>query len=106
EGYDFAKAYGPLSFDLGRPIIDAAGEARSNADVFGDIASRLGLLQREEPRGELDLLVQVLDRLPPALGAELRRGGSPLPPFGAAPVQFVDVFPNTPDRKVNLFPEE
>jgi anaerobic selenocysteine-containing dehydrogenase len=36
EGYDFAKGYGPISLDLGRPIIDAVGEARSNADVFGD----------------------------------------------------------------------
>ena len=29
---------------------------------------------------------------------------SPAPAFGLRPVQFVDVFPNTPDRKVNLFP--
>ena len=28
----------------------------------------------------------------------------PPPPFGPAPIQFVDVFPNTPDRKVDLFP--
>ena len=28
----------------------------------------------------------------------------PAPPCGAAPMQFVDVFPNTPDRKVHLFP--
>ena len=28
----------------------------------------------------------------------------PSPPFGPTPIQFVDVFPNTPDRKVNLFP--
>jgi anaerobic selenocysteine-containing dehydrogenase len=27
----------------------------------------------------------------------------PKPSFGTAPVQFVDVFPNTPDRKVDLF---
>ena len=28
----------------------------------------------------------------------------PSPPFGWAQVQFVDVFPNTPDRKIDLFP--
>ncbi len=28
----------------------------------------------------------------------------PTPPCGPAPIQFVDVFPNTPDRKVDLFP--
>jgi anaerobic selenocysteine-containing dehydrogenase len=26
------------------------------------------------------------------------------PSFGATPIQFVDVFPKTPDRKVDLFP--
>ena len=29
---------------------------------------------------------------------------TPAPPFGSRPVQFVDVFPNTAERKVNLFP--
>jgi anaerobic selenocysteine-containing dehydrogenase len=105
EGYDFAKGYGPISLDLGRPVIDAAGEARSNADVFGDLAARLGLLKEHEPTGELDLMLHMLDRLPPHIGKELRAGGQPVPPFGTAPIQFVDVFPNTPDRKVHLFPD-
>src|SRR4029079_145527 len=30
EGYDFAKAYGPLYLDLGRPVVDAVGQSRSN----------------------------------------------------------------------------
>jgi anaerobic selenocysteine-containing dehydrogenase len=103
EGYDFARAYGPINLDLGRPVVDAAGESRSNADVFGELCSRLGLLDEDEPSGELDLMVHVLDHLPGTIGEDLRRGGRPAPPFGIAPVQFVDVFPNTPDRKVNLF---
>src|SRR5262249_30416680 len=61
EGYDFAKGYGPISLDLARPVIDAAGEARSNADVFGELCARLELLNADEPKGELDLLVRVLD---------------------------------------------
>jgi anaerobic selenocysteine-containing dehydrogenase len=104
EGYDFAKGYGPISLDLGRPVIDPVGEARSNADVFGDLASRLGLLTGGEPDGELDLMARVLDQLPETIGADLRAGGRPAPPFGAAPIQFVDVFPRTADRKVDLFP--
>jgi anaerobic selenocysteine-containing dehydrogenase len=104
EGYDFAKAYGPINMDLGRPVIDAVGEARSNADVFGELCARLGLLAEAEPRGELDLMLHVLDHLPGTIGADLRDGTLPAPPFGVAPVQFVDVFPNTPDRKVDLFP--
>src|SRR5262245_47782065 len=106
EGYDFAKAYGPINLDLGRPVVDAVGEARSNADVFGELCSRLGLLDESEPSGELDLMLNVLDQLPPAIGDDLRAGALPSPPFGVTPIQFVDVFPNTPDRKVDLFPAE
>jgi len=105
EGYDVAKSYGPIHLDLARPVIDAVGEARSNADVFGGLCARLGLLSENEPRGELDLMLKVFDSLPGSIGSDLRDGTSPTPPFGETPVQFVDVFPNTPDRKVNLFPE-
>jgi anaerobic selenocysteine-containing dehydrogenase len=106
EGYDFARAYGPIHLTLGRPVIDAVGEARSNADVFGELATKLGILKEDEPKGELDLLLNILDGLPGSIGADLRAEASPAPPFGTRPVQFVDVFPNTPDRKVNLFPAQ
>lgn len=104
EGYDFAKGYGPINLALAQPVIDAAGEARSNADVFGELCDRLGLLAENDPRGELDLLVRVFDGLPEKVGADLRVGARPEPPFGSAPIQFVDVFPRTADQKVDLFP--
>jgi anaerobic selenocysteine-containing dehydrogenase len=105
EGYDFAKAYGPLHLDLGKPVVDAVGESRSNADVFGELCARLGILEEHEPTGELDLMLHVLDSLPDPIASDLRAGGVPTPPCGLAPIQFVDVFPNTPDRKVHLFSE-
>ena len=89
--------------DLGRPVIDAVGEARSNADVFGELCTRLGVLSEDEAAGELDLMVRVLDQLPGTIGSDLRAGELPAPSFGTTPIQFVDVFPNTPDRKVHLF---
>ena len=104
EGYDFAKAYGPLNIELGKPVIEAVGEARANADVFGELSSRLGVAGEDDAEGELDLLVKILDALPGTIGDDLRSGARPSPPFGDRPVQFVDVFPNTPDRKVDLFP--
>ena len=104
EGYDFAKGYGPISLELVRPVIEPVGEARSNADVFGELCGRLDLLEPGEPTGELDLLVRVLDALPDAVSDDLRAGVMPTAACGAAPVQFVDVFPRTPDRKVDLFP--
>jgi anaerobic selenocysteine-containing dehydrogenase len=103
ENYDLAKAYGPIHLDITRPVIDAVGESRSNADVFGELCTRLGLLHDGEPAGELDLLVKVLNELPGSVGSTLRDGGVPSLPFGNAPIQFVDVLPNTPDRKVHLF---
>jgi anaerobic selenocysteine-containing dehydrogenase len=104
EGYDFAKAYGPINMEMALPVVDAVGEARSNADVFGELCARLGLLKEGEATGELDLMLHVLDALPGTIADDLRAGARPVPPFGDAPIQFVDVFPNTPDRKVDLFP--
>jgi anaerobic selenocysteine-containing dehydrogenase len=104
EGYDFAKAYGPINIELGVPVVDAVGESRSNADVFGDLCARLGVLGDDEPAGELDLLVHVLDHLPGSIGETIRSGRRAEPPFGSAPIQFVDVFPKTADKKVDLFP--
>jgi len=104
EGYDFAKSYGTINLDVVRPVIEPIGEARSNADVFGELCTRLGLLQQNDPTGELDLMVKVFEALPHGIGEELGRGGRPEPPFGTRPIQFVDVFPNTPDRKVDLCP--
>jgi anaerobic selenocysteine-containing dehydrogenase len=106
EGYDFAKAYGPIAMDLARPVIDAVGEARSNADVFGELCARLDLAADDEPADEIELTVRVLESLPGSIGSDLRAGAPPTPPFGLTPIQFVDVFPNTSDRKVHLFPGE
>jgi anaerobic selenocysteine-containing dehydrogenase len=104
EGYDFARSYGTINLELARPVVDAVGESRSNADVFGELCARLGVLGDDEPTGELDLLVSVLRSLPGTIGEDLSAGTLPVPLCGTTPVQFVDVFPNTPDRKVDLFP--
>ena len=85
EGYDFAKAYGPINMDMARPVVDPIGEARSNADVFGELCARLGVLKDDEPTGELDLLVKILDRLPGTMGADLADGAQPVPACGTAP---------------------
>ena len=103
ENYDIAKSYGPISLQLVRPVIEPTGDARPNAEVFSDLASRLGIGEREE---EIETLMRIAGRLPEHLAAELMQQGSATPPYGGAPIQFVDVFPLTPDRKVHLFPPE
>jgi anaerobic selenocysteine-containing dehydrogenase len=102
ENYDIAKGYGPITLQLVRPVIERVGEARPNAEVFSDLASRLGIGQ---PQEETDTLLHIAGLLPPQLSAELMEDGSATPPFGGAPVQFIDVFPRTHDHKVDLFPE-
>ncbi len=106
EQYDVARAYGPISLQIVRPAIDALGEARPNVDVFAEIEARLGLDRPGEPRDELEQMLGVMDGLPVHVGNALREGARPAPPFGAAPVQFVDVFPRTVDGKAHLFPDE
>jgi anaerobic selenocysteine-containing dehydrogenase len=49
-------------------------------------------------------LMRISAHLPAEISAELLETGSATPPYGGAPVQFVDVFPRTPDRKIDLFP--
>jgi anaerobic selenocysteine-containing dehydrogenase len=101
ENYDIAKGYGPISLQLVRPVIEPAGEARSNPEVFSDLAHRLGLGEEE---AETDTLLRIVSRLPPGLGGDLLERGFATPPYEGRPVQFVDVFPLTPDRKIDLFP--
>ncbi len=50
EGYDFAKAYGPLNIALANPVIEAVGEARSNADVFGELCRAARVRRRRASR--------------------------------------------------------
>ncbi len=105
EHYDFAKGYGAMSLQLGRPVIEPVAEARPNADVFLDLASRLELGTAADPADELEQMLGVINGLPPDVGEQIREHGAATPPFDGRPVQFVDVFPLTPDRKVALWPE-
>ncbi len=105
EHYDFAKAYGALSMHLARPVIEPVAESRPNTDVFADLLARMDLARDSDATGELDQMLTVMAALPGTLSAEIGDQGSATPPYGGRPVQFVDVFPHTADRKVALFPE-
>ena len=103
ENYDIAKSYGSIGLQLVRPAIEPVGESRSNPEVFSQLAERLGFGAAEE---EIETLLRISGRLPEPIGTELMASGSVTPPYGGAPVQFVDVFPLTPDGKVHLCPPE
>jgi anaerobic selenocysteine-containing dehydrogenase len=107
EHYDIAKGYGPISLQLVRPVIEPAGEARPNAEVFGELGARLQLDGPFRPdEGEAETLLRITSRMPPAIRDALLDGGAAVPPHNGCPVQFVDVFPLTADGKIHLFPVE
>ena len=105
ENYDIAKGYGSISLQLVRPVIEAAGEARPNAEVFGELLRRLSLTDRADESSEAETLMHVASRMPDAVVRPLMEHGLANPPHGGLPVQFADVFPKTADRKIDLFPE-
>ena len=105
EGYDIVRAYGPIGLRLARPVIESVGEARSNADVFGDLARLLEVNEPADPSGEIEEMLDVFSKMPPAIGDALRDHGAAVPVYDGRPVQFVDVMPRTPDGIVDLFPE-
>ena len=84
EGYDIARGYGPISLQLAKPVIEAQGEARSNADVFGELLGRLDLRSETDPSGELEEMLDVLSQLPESIGSDLRDRGAATPPYRRA----------------------
>lgn len=106
EHYDTSKGYGSLSLHLARPVIEPVAESRPNADVFADLLARMDLGAEGDATGELDQMLQVLGHLPGESGRELGERGMATPAWGGRPIQFVDVFPRTPDRKAALCPPD
>lgn len=105
EHYDLVRSYGPITMQLSRPVIDAVGESKPNVEVFAELTRLLDLERDGDPAGDLDAMMDVLGQLPQPHGDEIREHTKATAPFGGRPVQFVDVLPLTPDRKVHLFPE-
>lgn len=104
EHYDTARGYGPITLQLGKPVIDAVGESRSNTDVFMDLARRLNLTIDGDPTDDLDAMLTMLAQLPEHVAEDLRNDWKARAPHGGRPIQFVDVFPKTGDQKIDLFP--
>jgi anaerobic selenocysteine-containing dehydrogenase len=108
EHYDIAKGYGAYHLHVVKPVIDAVGEARPNQEVFRDLSLRLGLVEPSDSDelGEPGAFMEITEKLSPDAGQSLRDGALAPAPAGGHPVQFVDIFPNTTDKKAHLFPEK
>ena len=105
EHYDVAHSYGLGALQLVQPVIEAVGDARPNAEVFAELAGRLGVDVSPALRSDPEALLHVAGALPEGVRDALLSRGLAEPPGAEAPVQFVDVFPRTADGRVELFPE-
>ena len=106
EQYDLALSYGHGSVQIVQPVIEPVEEARPNVEVFGELASRLGLDLPERMPPDTSELLHVASALRDNAGEALLASGITRGAALRAPVQFVDVFPRTPDAKIDLFPED
>ena len=103
EHDELVKGYGAMVMQRNRPAVAAAGEARPNYAVFAELCRRLGLARPGEPETPAELEEALLSA---RMRANLDRDGIAHPDTGPAPIQFLDSFPRTADRKVHLVPED
>jgi anaerobic selenocysteine-containing dehydrogenase len=107
EHTELARGYGAFVLHAGRPAVPPVGEARSNNAVFGDLVRRLGLSRPGDLEDDESMLAAVVASAPDGarLADELARDGQAAPTCGPSPVLLIDVFPKTPDQKIDLCPE-
>jgi anaerobic selenocysteine-containing dehydrogenase len=108
ERDEMSRGYGAFVLQESKPVIQPVGESRPNHEVFAELTRLAGLSRRGDPETAEEMKSSILGAS--RSGAEIREaldsariafpGGNP------APVQFVDVFPRTADRKIDLVPEE
>jgi anaerobic selenocysteine-containing dehydrogenase len=103
EHTEMSRGYGSYVLYRTPAVAEAAGEARTNPEVFAALLRRLDLARPGDPETPDDLAVALLGRSARMRG-ELEREGLAHPDCGFAPIQFADSFPLTPDRKVHLVP--
>ena len=105
EHYDVARSYGLVNLQLVQPIIEPIGDSRPNVEVFAELARRVGVEVSPTLATDAEAVMHVTTAMPDAVRDSLLKNGMATPSIPAAPVQFVDVFPRTPDGKIDLFPE-
>jgi anaerobic selenocysteine-containing dehydrogenase len=107
EHVELKRGYGAYYIQAAQPVIAPVGEARPNYWLFAELCRRLGLQRTGDPETPEELIRLIVDGSTERerLSAELSGAGHSLPKSGSRPVQFVDVFPRTPEGKIHLVPE-
>lgn len=108
EHAELSRGYGAMVLHESRPVIAPVGEARSNNTVFSELCRRTGVARPGDPEDDAAISRAILDATGRGdlLRETMARDGVAYPETGAAPVQFVDHFPRTPDGKIRLVPPD
>ena len=108
EHREVRRGYGAMVLQDAAPVIPPVGEARPNYQVFADLLRRLDLHQPGDAESPDELADALLGGSGHGdqLRSQLAGRGIATPECGPNPVQFVDVFPRTPDSKVQLVPPD
>jgi anaerobic selenocysteine-containing dehydrogenase len=110
EGWDLSRGYGSYVVAGIRPVVEPAGEARTNMQLFAALGRAAGF---DDPAFQWDdetLLRRLAERLDMPGGTpdteHLAAGGRTRYDFpGGEPIQFGTVSPMTADGKIHLAPE-
>jgi len=107
EHAEARRSYGAMIAQFAKPVVEPAGEARANHWLFGELCHRMGLTQPGDPETEEEVVQAIVATSGSAakLAESFEATGRAAPPCGVRPVQFVDVFPGTADRRIDLCPE-
>jgi anaerobic selenocysteine-containing dehydrogenase len=107
EHHDYRAGYGYSEFRHLAPVIDRVGQSRPNYEVFAELCQRMGVARPRDAIEREDWLQTFLGTGENAerIRSELATTGTAHLPVGTRPIQFVDVFPGTPDGKIRLCPE-
>jgi anaerobic selenocysteine-containing dehydrogenase len=107
EHAEARRSYGAMIAQFSKPVVDPAGEARANHWLFGELCHRMGLTRPGDPETEEEVVQAIVATSGSAakLAESFAATGRATPPCGVRPVQFIDVFPGTADRRIDLRPE-
>ena len=107
ERDEMSRGYGAMVFQEAGAVIPPVGESRPNHEVFAELTRRAGLSRPGDPESAAEMKQALLrsSRSGEAIRKALDSQGIAFPEGNPAPVQFVDNFPLTPDRRIHLVPE-
>ena len=104
EHRDLRRGYGAMRLFDSPAVATPVGESRSNNQLFGALLERMGLVRPGDAMTDDELVATTFAASEHglALRTQIERDRVARPPDGERPLPFVDVFPDTPDRKIHL----